>query len=424
MENAQKRLGGDFMSRPKGNKAGSVFFNKSKNNWFVAYYVTDSKTHTEIRKQKTVKSEEEGKQFLSSLQYQKGNEIFIQNNGIPLGQLMRSNIQRKLDMNLISETQYARVLKTIQIIEKNDIANKKIEDITSDDIQIYINSLKEYSNSYIKKLMEQFTQAYTLAMNKGYITKNPMIDVIKPRSLKADKEVRALTIEEQQAFTNYLMSKSIEEEPYKNVYLIQMYMGLRVSEALALRIGDINLNKNLLKVDKTLTVDKDGKVVMGNTTKTYAGIREVPIPDFIKNSIIEQMKLAENQKEHQLFISPKDSYVDNRNVNRILKLRLVGLGITGISTHSLRHTYGTRCVEAGMRAVALQRLMGHKDVAVTLNTYTSVFNRYKESELEKVNKYYLNNEILNPSNLLQENNEIFGIVNNKNERDEGEKEIE
>ena len=66
-------------------------------------------------------------------------------------------------------------------------------------------------------------------------------------------------------------------------------------------------------------------------------------------------------------------YVDNRNANYILKKRLSYLGITGISTHSLRHTYGTRCVEAGMRAVALQRLMGHTDISVTLNTYTSVF---------------------------------------------------
>ena len=74
--------------------------------------------------------------------------------------------------------------------------------------------------------------------------------------------------------------------------------------------------------------------------------------------------------------------------------------ITDISTHSLRHTYGTRCIEAGMSAVALQRLMGHNDVSVTLNTYTSVFNKYKESELEKVNNYYLNNNLI-PSKEIQ-----------------------
>lgn len=389
-----------------GNKIGSVYYDNTKNRWVVAYYVFDKNTNKEIRKRKVVKTEE-GKQFLSSLQYQKGNEIFIENNGIPLGQLMRSNIQRKLDMNLITETQYARVLKTIQVIEKNDICKRKIEDITSDDIQNYINTLKDYSNSYIKKIMEQFNQSYRLAINKGYISKNPMVDVIKPRSTKPDKEVRAMTIEEQQTFTNYLMSKTIQEEPYKNVFLIQMYMGLRISEVLALRSSDINLKWNLLKVNKTLTTDKNGKTIMGDTTKTYAGIRDVPIPKFIRDSIIEQMKLAENQRDHQLFISPNNSYVDSRNTNRILKKRLLDLGITGISTHSLRHTYGTRCVEAGMRAVALQRLMGHKDVSVTLNTYTSVFNKYKESELEKVNDYYMNNDIVNQNQkFLNKNDDV------------------
>ena len=111
------------------------------------------------------------------------------------------------------------------------------------------------------------------------------------------------------------------------------------------------------------------------------------------------MQIAKNNKDEQLFISPNGKYVDNRNVNYILKKRLESLGITGISTHSLRHTYGTRCVEAGMRAVALQRLMGHQDVSVTLNTYTSIFNKYKESEISKVNDYYLENSILSSNKL-------------------------
>ncbi len=53
-----------------------------------------------------------------------------------------------------------------------------------------------------------------------------------------------------------------------------------------------------------------------------------------------------------------------------------------------------------MRAVALQRLMGHTDINVTLNTYTTIFNKYKEEELRKVNEYYLNNDIFN-NNILE-----------------------
>lgn len=68
-----------------------------------------------------------------------------------------------------------------------------------------------------------------------------------------------------------------------------------------------------------------------------------------------------------------------------------------------------------MRAVALQRLMGHKDISVTMNTYTSIFNRYKEEELEKVNEYYMNNEIVNIDNLLNEHNEFIDDISNESE---------
>lgn len=59
-----------------------------------------------------------------------------------------------------------------------------------------------------------------------------------------------------------------------------------------------------------------------------------------------------------------------------------------------------------MRAVAVQRLLGHKDVSVTLNTYTTIFDRYKEQEIEKLNDYYMNNEIVSNGNLLEENNNL------------------
>ena len=71
-----------------------------------------------------------------------------------------------------------------------------------------------------------------------------------------------------------------------------------------------------------------------------------------------------------------------------------------------------------MRAVALQRLMGHKDISVTLNTYTSVFNRYKESEMEKVNDYYLENNFFYSQNQLSDNSEP--IIINENDLEENE----
>lgn len=391
------------MARPKKNKSGYVFYDKSRDRWKVEYFVVDKESKNEKKLSKTFIDEKEAKEFLNTIQYRKEDKIFIQNNGIPLSELMKAIVERKFDRDLISDGQFARIRNTIKVIEKSPIANKNIEDISSDEIQDYLNTLKDYSNSYIKKIYEQFSQAFTYAMNKGYIIRTPMIEVNKPKSNKADKIVRALEVEEQQAFTNYLTSKTIEEEPYKNIYLIQMYMGLRVGEATALRSSDINLQKNIISVNKTVTADRNGKAIMGERTKTYAGMRDLPIPKVIRNSIIEQMKIAENNKDKQLFLSTNGNYIDSRNVNRALKKLLADLGITGISTHSLRHTYGTRCIEAGMRDVALQRLMGHTDISITKNVYMTVFNSFKEKEIDKVNDFYLKNHLFEKElNLLED----------------------
>lgn len=394
-----------IIEKDKKTKTGSIYFDKTRKNWRCIYYVYENDTFKEIRKTKSFNTEQEAKDFLTSIQYQKGNDLFIKNNGIPLNQLMRENLERKLELNLIGERTYGRTLKTIKLIEKTPTSKENITDITSSDIQNYFNTLKNYSNSTIKKITEQFSQAFELAMNRGYLFRNPMYDVIKPKSNKEKKVVRALEIEEQQVLTDYLTSIPISSEPYKVAYLIEMYLGLRIGEVLALRSTDVNLQKNLISVNKTLTRDRNNKVIMGKATKTYAGIREVPIPSFIKNEIISQMRLAEKNKDKQLFLDTNGNYVRPTTVNDKLRTLLKKLGIENISSHSLRHTYGTRCVEAGMRGVALQRLMGHTDISVTMNTYTSVFNKYKEAELEKVNNYYMNNAIISSTQptLLEEN---------------------
>lgn len=395
---------------PKKQPHGSVFYNKDRKNWLASYVIQDLSTGKPKRIRKSFSTKKEAEDFLDEIELQKSNPIFIQNNGIPLIKLIKILLQRKVDSNLINDRAYARTMDTIKTIQKSYLADKNINEITTDELQRYFNSLTDiYSNSSIQKNYFQFKSAFEYALNKGYIHQNPMYETVKPKSKKEDRICSALEIDEQQRLTDYLLNENTKTLPYRNVFLIELYMGLRVGEALALTADDFNLDKNVLTIKRTLTTDKNDKVCIGKTTKTYAGKRELPIANYLLPYILEQLEIAKNNPNQMLFLTPNKKLVLHSTINNQLKSIAKKVGIDHpISTHTLRHSYGTRCIEAGMRAVALQRLLGHTDINITLNTYTSVLNKYKENELEKLSDYYSKNDIFdNSKKLLIENSKAL-----------------
>ena len=60
-----------------------------------------------------------------------------------------------------------------------------------------------------------------------------------------------------------------------------------------------------------------------------------------------------------------------------------------VNMHMLRHTYATRCIESGMPAHILQKLLGHKNVSTTINTYTTIFDKYRNNEVDKSINYQI-----------------------------------
>ena len=244
------------MSITKGQGEGSIYFNKQRKKWNAQYLEYNVDKGDYVIKTKSFKTEDEAKTFLKTIMYQRENPLYIEHNGIPLCEMMRLILKTKYDTNQISATQYARVSMTIDSIEKKPIGTKMIDKITSEELQEYMNAQTYLSNSSISKIYGQFSQVFKVACNKGYLIQNHMINVIKPKSKKEDKEVRALTVDEQQMFTDYLLNADIYKCKYKNVYLMQMYLGLRCGEALALRQSDIDLKNKRINITRTLTIDE------------------------------------------------------------------------------------------------------------------------------------------------------------------------
>lgn len=349
-----------------------------------------------LQKSKSQPTKEMAEKFLTSLMYQRKNPLYIKKHKICLGDYMKLRTKTKLETNIISENSLSRINQTLNIIKKSYLYNKKIDEITTEEIQNYFNTLTDYSSSTINKIFSEFRQIFNYAFSQNIILANPMVDVIKPKSKIINKPLRALTLDEEENLVNYLTGIALKKCRYRNVFLIQMFTGMRIGEVLALKTTDIDLAHNLITVERTISKDKNSKVIMGKTTKTYAGQRELPVPILIRDFIIEQMQIANksNHKTKLLFRNSLGNLANPAQVNTAFKEVIKDLGYEDITSHTLRHTFATRCIESGMKPVVIQRLMGHTNIQITLNTYTSIFNKYKESEITKVNNYYLENNII------------------------------
>ncbi len=135
---------------------------------------------------------------------------------------------------------------------------------------------------------------------------------------------------------------------------------------------------------------------MLNETKTSAGMRKLHLSD----DIFEFLKSCIGNKETGLlFLSSNQNLVTTNQVNYAYAAALKAYDIVDTSVygrvdlHSLRHTYATRCIESGMPAKVLQKLLGHTDINITLNTYCSVFEKYSNEHLAVADEYMKQNDI-------------------------------
>lgn len=387
----------------------SIYFDKTRNRYSAKVTIEKG----ESRKTVYGKTEEEVLLKARQLMYSARDETFIEKKGIPLIDLIKMNFQNKVEANKIGDSQYVRTTYVIKFIENSEIGQKNVLDLTEKDYQNFFNEVaKKYSDTSIDKYYSAINQALKYAKRKKIISENFLEDIIKPKSHQPEKEVIPLTTSQQKILTDYLLNVPLKECKYKNVMLIQLYMGLRVGEALGLQIKDIDLNNKTIHIQQTVTIDKNKKLKLGEMPKTEAGNRVLPIPNIIYNYVIEQMMLTNNNKEDLLF-SNNGKLIGHSSVNDQLQRRLINLHIyeNGLSTHSLRHTYATRCIESGMPAIVLSKLLGHSDIRITLNTYVKIFNEFQTKIAKGVENYYRDLELtpkINTQNINFDNSENKG----------------
>ena len=131
---------------------------------------------------------------------------------------------------------------------------------------------------------------YKIATIDHLITENyfALGAIRKIASKREDKVVDALSREEQQAIMEQLAK---EDYKYKDIIYILFETGMRVGEVLALERENIDFKNGVIHVKRTLTRDRNDRPILSKKTKTYAGIRDVPMTDHLKQIFRKNMNI-------------------------------------------------------------------------------------------------------------------------------------
>lgn len=393
----------------RGNGEGTIYYNESKKKWVSQVTIGRDSNGKQIRKTFYGNTRKEVKEKMDDLQREimAGYDVSNKESIVDIARQIR---ELKYKTNTIKRASYIRLGETIDIIERLlPFGNIPIQNVTRSIINSQVMVLTKYSQSVITKVWQQLQGAFNEARIREIVDKNPF-DIkgylIKPKSSKKTREIDALTLDEEKRFLNEL-DKGYDK--FAIVFYIAIYTGMRISEILSLKSEDIDLEKRKIYVRKTLSHVEKGKVILEDTTKTYAGMRDVPIIDSLYDKLVE---LKKQKKKGFLFLNNGKFYHANCfNVrfqkickNADIRVYYKKIKVPGgrktkkiyecnckksrVNIHMLRHTFATRCIENGVSAVVLQKILGHKDIQVTLNTYTSVFDEFKEKEIGKINSIF------------------------------------
>ncbi len=365
-DNIRKRKDGRWEGRYKSN-----FTKKGKAKYNSVY----GKTYGEVKRKLTeaIKNNCEDTHVEKNKTFGDLVILWQHNNSISLKGSTKLKYDYLINRHILPDLGKIKV-KDITIPYLNDYAERKMKNGR-------INGKDGLSASYVRSIMIVISSVLKFAVDEQlcspYKTK-----INKPSVQKA--EVPVLSHDEQKKYEEYL----IKNLNLSNMgILISLYCGLRIGEVCALEWENIDLDNMVIHIRTTVARVHN---IDGNTTsksvlvidrpKTKASVRDIPIPSKLSN-LLHTVKGCTTSK---YVISDKSTFLSPRTFEYRYHKTLEECNIAPVNFHALRHTFATRCIEAGVDIKTLSEILGHSNVSITLDTYVHSSMEIKRMQLEKL----------------------------------------
>lgn len=392
MEEKKKRT--NQKTKSVGNGEMEPYWSEALQCWVWQYHDTRGKRQTLKQRKKETKKQYWARYI--EIKQSLNNGTYISKSTYTIYSIAENYIKQKHLDGITSERSYKRETETLAQLKKccNNFINIPIQKVVIFEIEKSKEAMRKYSNNVISKIWALLFKTFKIAYSRRIIAYNIMEDenLTKPISKQTPESIEALTIEEEKHLEKVLLSRN---HIYNTIILVQLYTGMRIGEVLALSRDCIDLKSNTLTVYRTITRDKNDKVILGEHTKTYnkktgvdKGKRTMPISPKVRKLLepilsdsltnINNLIFWDYKKNTFITDGKINSYLDRLNNKEKITKRL--------STHRLRHTFITRCQEKGIPLIIIQSLVGHVEgSSITNEVYTSVSIDFMKQELEKIN---------------------------------------
>ena len=393
-------------SKKRGNGEGTIFKREinGKTLWVTEYTIAMCDEKTGKRKRKTIygKTRQEVKTKLEKVITELNTDTYVDKSKITFYTIAKEFIDAGYKMNKLKESSYSRKLHTLKNISSHYMANMELQKITDNDLKDFLTYITKYSDSVIAKIYGIVNNTFKIAVRRNILRYNFLDDQLEfeiPLSSKyknKSKAVSAFTIDEQKQLVEELLKA--KKFRYKYQIFLSLYTGMRMGEINALDINDIDFENKIIHIRRTITRTFDDRAKIGLYTKTVNGIRDLIMDSNVEN-ILKEYLSSEYYTENDynlLFCNSNKECISTDTVNVMFKYFCRDNNISkgyDVHQHMLRHTFATRCIESGMPAAVLAKIMGHANVSTTLNVYCEVFDKFKKEHIDMSYNYLKDNNL-------------------------------